>query len=69
MKKDVMIRYSLPYSDNSGERMSLEIDSKEQQSYQVKINDDKIWCSLDELNWLKENIDRALNFINKEKEK
>ena len=67
MKKDIMIRYSLPYSDNSGDRMSLEIDTKENQEYQVKINDEKIWCSIEELEWLQENINRALDFIKKEK--
>ena len=67
MKKDIMIRFALPYSDNSGERMSLEIDTKETERFVVKINGEKgIWCSLDDLFWLKENIERAIQFIHKE---
>ncbi len=65
LKKDILIKFSLPYLDGSGERMSLEINTKEKDSYQVKINDEKIWCSIEELIWLREHIDKSIYFINK----
>jgi hypothetical protein len=69
-KNNLNIKYSKSYSDGSGEEISLEIDTKES-DYQVKINEsdyrDGLYLTVDNLRWLRDHIDKALGFIDKEK--
>lgn len=66
MKNLSNIKYAVAYPDNSGNRMSLEIDMKEKdERFQCKINDEKIWCSLNDLVWLRDAITDAIIHINK----
>ncbi len=65
MEERRMVKFAKCYEDGSGEKISIEINQKELEEFQVKIKD--VWMSLDDLIWLRESIDEALAFINKKK--
>jgi len=65
MNDEKMIKISMNYPDG-GERMSLSINTSEKENFMVSINE-SILCSLEDLYWLREAIDEATRFINKNK--
>ena len=59
MKK---IKLSKRYNDDSGDKISLEINESEKEDYAVKINDNE-WMSIKDLEWLKNAIDECFLFL------
>ncbi len=65
MSEKKLIKLAKQYDDGSGERISLEINQKEKdEEYQVKINGtDGVYCSLEDLIWLRDAIDECFSFL------
>ena len=63
-----LIKITKNYEDGS-QKLSLEIDQKEKEAFQVKIKEnehsDGLWISLKDLMWLRDAIGEAVGFLNK----
>ena len=62
-----LVKLSKTYPDGSGESISLQIDTAENKSFQVSINDSNVLCTMEDLEWLRNAIDEAFAFVNKTK--